>query len=118
MVSAIPSRSCEAGFALGRGRERSASFAFTPARPSHEVFAPAIAGRVRVSFRLRRACALQGPRPRALSLHVPRDGTRSALLARRIFERFVRRQLELARPHLDARELSAHRVAATVPLLL
>ena len=41
-----------------------------------------------------------------------------ALRARRIDDRPVRRQLQLARPDLDAGELPAHRVAAEVPPLL
>jgi hypothetical protein len=120
MVGLIPlfARPRAARLALAGGGRGPAAPALAAARSSHEMPAAPAARRGGVPRRLRRARALKSPRARAVSIQLPRHRSRSALLAGRVEERPLRRQLQLARADLDAGEFSAHRVVAEVPPLL
>src|SRR5262249_41342723 len=75
-------------------------------------------GRGRVPLAARHPRALALPPGSSLRAAFGRHGSPRRLRARRVVERSLRRQLELARPRLVPHELPADRVAPEVPLLL
>src|SRR3974377_641799 len=102
MVFESSSRFGKTGFALAGTRHRRTSFAFTLARPSHEMSAQADGGRDGISFRIRYSRPCQRSRARTVSSRYERHGERGLLLAGGIRKRIVRRKFQLARTDLDA----------------
>src|SRR5262245_9428868 len=92
--------------------------AFPSARPSNEVLAAPYAQSCRIPLRLRSAGNLEGPRNRSLHLWLLRQRSRRQVRARGIDFRPLRREFQLARPNLDARELSDHRITSKILQIL